>query len=139
MVGFIYSVAYMKCETMTCFHKGTGSPIVQCFVWVSKPGGGEVLQKILTGVCRPWYDTLYPIVGQILDKIIPYNIGQIFKIGPRSDIIFSKNANFYSKMKNVARRHFCPKSPIFFSSENRIIFKLSYPIVGQNNQRQTLL
>ena len=93
----------------------------------------------LIGVCRPWYGTVYPIEGQILDKIIPYNIGQIFKIGPRSDIIFSKNANFYSKMKNVARRHFCPKSPISFSSENRIIFKLSYPIVGQNNQRQTLL
>ena len=48
--------------------------------------GRGVLGKKLTGVCRPWYGTLYPIVGQILDKDIPTYIGQI-------SIDFSKFVN----------------------------------------------
>ena len=61
-----------------------------------KPRGG-VLQKILTGVCRPWYGTLYPIVGQMLDKIIPYcraNFNKISKIGQQNDKIMFENAEF---------------------------------------------
>ena len=50
--------------------------------------GGGFLGKILTGLCRPWYYTLYPIVGQILDKIIPYC---------RNDMILSKKADFVRK------------------------------------------
>ena len=59
------------------------------------PGGEGVLQKNLTGVCHPWYGTLYPIVGQILDKIIPYcraNFYKIFKTGHRTEKIFSEYA-----------------------------------------------
>ena len=111
------------------------------FCLISSRGGH--LTKFLTGVCRPWYDTLYPIVGQILDKTTPYcraNFPKIFKNGQQNDIILSENAKFCSKTTNVARNRiiFLLKSPIFF--QNTASFcKYHNPIVGQNLKIETLL
>ena len=106
------------------------------------PGGGATSKKKLTGVCRPWYGNLYPIVGKILDKVIPYcraNLYKIFKIGHQNDIILSENAKFCPKTTNVAQNRiiFTLKSTIFARKPRH--FENMIPYCRANFQSETLL